>query len=74
MAPRLLPLSQNTPEERRLATRHTASRAVDAVDCRLLLDALGLLPPPPGARPKRTAAPGTTTADCPINTTQAVTP
>lgn len=38
----------NTAEERHRAALHAASRAVDVADCRLLLDALGLLPPPAG--------------------------
>lgn len=41
-----LPLSANTRSEQRRAARNTAARAIDADDCRELLDALGLLPTP----------------------------
>lgn len=41
-----LPLSANTRQEQQQAVLYTASRAVDAADCRQLLDALGLLPTP----------------------------
>ena len=64
-------LSGSTSEqEQRAAARYVAAQAKSALDCRRLLDALGLLPNPRRPR-KRTTAPGTTTADCPINTTTA---
>lgn len=62
-----LPLSANTRDEQLAAARYAAARAVDADDCRDLLDALGLLPATPTR--KRATPPRPSTTDAPINTT-----
>ncbi|WP_069769741.1 hypothetical protein [Streptomyces sp. LUP30] len=61
-----LALSANTRDEQLAAARYTAAQAVDADDCRQLLDALGLLPTQP--KTKRATPPRPTTTDCPTNT------